>query len=250
MTAMPVLVTTLVGGLVAVAAYAGPGQLAIAVAVLAAVLAYGLLRAGDLPERVLGGSLIILTAAGAALSVLASDVEPGAETSFAPVLRAVGPAVVAVLLVALARPKARDRAVEWLAVTASGVLLAALGAALLALGRLDDLGPELIVIMVVAAVVGSATAVPPARRLLGWLWSVGWLAVGTAAAFLVPIGLVDHTDRLVLGGAVAVAAALAAAAVAGVPSVAHWTVRAALVTGGALAVAAPVAATAARVLLA
>ena len=82
------------------------------------------------------------------------------------------------------------------------------------------------------------------------LWSVGWLVVGTAAAFLVPIGLVDHTDRLVLGGAVAVAAALAAAAVAGVPSVAHWTVRAALVTGGALAVAAPVAATAARVLLA
>ena len=247
MTAMPVLVTTLVGGLVGLAAYAGPGQLAIAVAVLAAVLAYGLLRSGDLPERVLGGSLIIFTAAGAALSVLASDVEPGAETSFAPVLRAVGPAVVAVLLVALARPKARERAVEWLAVTASRTPL---GAAALALGRLDDQGPELIVIMVVAAVVGSATAVPPVRRLLGLLWSVGWLVVGTAAAFLVPIGLVDHTDRLVLGGAVAVAAALAAAAAAGVPSAAHWTVRAALVTGGVLAVAAPVAATAARVLLA
>lgn len=247
---MPVLATSLVGGVLALAAYAGTGQLTVAVVVVGTVLAYGLMWCGDLPERRLGGALVGLTAAGAVLAVLSDEPEPGAETSFAPVLRAVGPAIVVVLLVVLARPKVRERAVDWLAVTAAGVLLAALGAAALALGRLDDLGPELVTIMVAAAVVGSAAAVPPARRALGWLWVVGWIAGGAVAAFVVPAGLVDHTDRLVLGVAVAIAAGLAAAAVAGSGSAAHWTARAALVTGGALTVAAPVAATAARVLLA
>ena len=252
---MPVLATTLVGGLLVLAAHAGSGLLALAVVALAALLAHGLLAGRDLPERVASGALIVLTGAGAALSVLGSEVEPGAETSFAAVLRVVGPAMVAVLLVVLARPEARERAVDWLAVTGAGVVIAALASAAVALGRPDDQGRELVAIMAAAAVVGSAAAVPPARR-LGWLWSLGWLAAGAAAAIAVPTGLVEQTDRLVLAGAVTVAAAIAAAAAAGHASTrdaASWSaraVRAVLVACLALALAAPVAATTVRVLLA
>lgn len=251
---MPVLATTLAGGLLVAAAYAGAGWLAVASVGLAAPLAYGLLAGRNLPEPVPAAALVVLTAAGSVLSVLESDAEPGAESSFAPVLRAVGPAVVAVLLVVLARPKARDRAVEWLATTGAGVLIAALGGAGVALGRQPDLGAELVAIAVVAAVVGSAAASPPAGR-LGWLWSLGWLVGGAAAAIVAPTGGVDQTERLALAVAVAVAAGAASAAVAGVAPYArgeprHWSARATLVACVALAVAAPVAATTARVLLA
>ena len=250
---MPAVATTLLGGLLVLAAYAGSGLLALAVVGLAALLAYGLLSSGDLPEQIPAGALVVLTAVGAVLSVLVSDVEPGAETSFAPVLRAVGPAMVAVLLVVLARPRARERAVGWLAVTGAGVVIAALAASAVALGRQEDIGPELVAIMAAAAVVGSAAAVPPARR-FGWLWSVGWLAGGAAAAVVVPAGLVDSSDRTVLAVAVAVAAGVASAAVAdsgpATEAGAHWSARAALVACVALAVAAPVAATTVRVLLA
>jgi hypothetical protein len=250
---MPVLATMLAGGLLTLAAYAGVGVLAVAAIGLAALLAYGLLAASDLPEQVPAGLLIVLTAVGSVVSVLASDVEPGAETSFAPVLRAVGPAMVAVLLVVLARPAARERAVDWLAVTGAGVLIAALAGAVVALGRLEDLGPELVAIMAAAAVVGSAVAVRPLHR-LGWLWSLGWLAAGAVAELAVPIGRVEETDRLVVAITVALVAGVTAAAATGAPqadrSTTHWSIRAARVGGIVLALAAPVAATTVRVLLA
>ena len=248
---MPVLATTLVGGMLVLTAYAGPGLLGVTAVAMAALLAYGLRTTSNLPEPGPAAALVVLTAAGAVLSVLASDIEPGAETSFAPVLRAVGPAMVTVLLVVLARPAARERAVDWLAVTGAGVVIAALAASVVALGRRADLGPELVAIMAAAAVVGSAAAVPPAGR-FGWAWSLGWLAVGAVAAYAVPTGLVESTDRLVLSVAVALASGLGASAVAGVSPppgvVAHWSARAALVACVALAVAAPVAATTVRML--
>lgn len=245
---MPVLATTLVGGLLVLAGYAGPGIVAVAVVALAALLAYGLLGSGDLPEPVPAGGLIVLTAAGATVAVLVSDVQIGAETSFAPVLRALGPAMVAVLLVGLARRGARERAVPWLAATSAGVVLAALCGALVALGRLEALGPELVAVAAVGAVVGSAAAMP--RDRLGWLWWLGPLAGAGVAAFLLPVGQVASTDRLVLAGAAALAAAVGARSVASATPAAHWVVQAARVACVALAVAAPVVALVVRPLVA
>ena len=266
---MPVLATTLAGGLLVLAAYAGSALVALTVVALAALLAYGLLSGGDLPEPGSAGALIMLTAAGASLAMLLSDAEPGAETSFAPVLRALGPAIVAVLLVVLARPSTRERAVHWLAGTGAGVVLAALAAAWVALERRADLGPELIAITAVAAVIGVGVGVPPTpqaavavhsrrrRSATGWwrrLRPIGWLAAGAGASFLVPVGQLDATDRLVLAVAAAVAAGVASTAVSGglVPASRsdHWPIRAALVAAVAVAVAAPVAAITVRVLVA
>ena len=245
---MPVLATTLVGGLLVLAGYAGSGVLAVAVVGLAALLAYGLLGSGDLPEPVPAGGLIVLTAAGASIAVLVSDVQVGAETSFAPVLRAGGPAMVAVILVGLARRAARERAVPWLAATSAGVVLAALTGAFVALGRLDDLGPELVAIAAVGAAVGSAAALSGGGY--GWLWGLVPLAVAAGAPFLVPVGEVAATDRLVLTAAAALAAAIGARAVtSGVPA-GHWTVRALRVACVALASAAPVVAVVVRPLIA
>jgi hypothetical protein len=249
---MPVLATTVVGGLLVLAAYAGPGVLAIGVVGLAALLAYALLAAGDLPDQIAAGALVVVSAVGAVVSVLLSDAGPGGELSFAPVLRAVGPVIVVVLLVVVARPGAREQAVAWLAVTAAGVVLAGLSAASVAIGRQGSLGAELIAIMVAAAVVGSAAAVAP-RGQFGWLWSVGWVVAGVLAALAAPVGVVERTDRLVLAVAVAVAAGVAASAVAGVTppnrTSALWSAQSALVACVALAVAAPVTATTVRVLL-
>ena len=229
-------------------AYAGSGILAVAVVGLAALLAYGLLGSGDLPEPLPAGGLIVLTAAGATVAVLVSGVQIGAETSFAPVLRAVGPAMLAVLLVGLARRAARERAVPWLAATSAGVVLAALSGAFVALGRLDRLGPELVAIASVGAVVGSAAAMPSGRR--AWLWWLAPLAGAGVAAFLLPVGQVESTDRLVLAGAASLAAAIGARAVASGLPAAHWTVRAARVACVALAMAAPVVAVVVRPLVA
>ena len=251
---MPVLATSLAAGLLVLAGYVGPGWLAVTVVGLVVLLAYGLLIDRDLPERVLAGVLIVLTAVGAVAAVLATHAEPGAETAFGPVLRAVGPALVAMLLVVLARPKAREHAVRWLAAAGSGIVLAGLAGAGVALGRPMDLGPELVAIMAGSAVVGSAVVLPPIRR-LGWLWSLGWLVGGAIAAYALPTGLIEPADRAVLAVAVAIAAGIGSAAV-GARSTSesnpaqHWSARSGLVAFVSLAVAAPVAATVARVLLA
>lgn len=270
---MPVLATIVVGGLLVLAAYAGTAALAAAVVALAAVLAYGLLGGVSVPERVPAGALVVLTGAGAVLAVLASDVVAGAEASFAAVLQAFGPAMVVALLVVLARPAARARAIDWLAVTTTGVLVAVLAGAIVALGRQPGVGVELVAIAAAGAVVGSPAAVVLARRAgdgrerddarrdahragwLDWAWwlgRLGWLALvalALAAAYVIPLGGVELTDRLVLGVAALLAAGVASTAVAARPP-GTWLRDSALVASLALALAAPVAATTARVLLA
>ena len=189
------------------------GWLAIAVVGLAALLAYGLLAGRNLPEPAPAGALVVLTAAGAVLSVLASDVEPGAETSFGPVLRAVGPAIVAVLLVVLARPKARERAVEWLATTAAGVRARRARRRRARARTPARPRPRTCCDHGSGGVVGSAAAVPPPRSADARLALVARRSAGRrrgVAAFVAPVGLVDRTDRLVLAVAVAVAAGVGA----------------------------------------
>jgi hypothetical protein len=182
----------------------------------------------------------------AVLSLAATDPVIGAESALGPILWVLGPAVVAVLFLGLARRSSGTRSVEWLAVTSAGVVLAAFLAAVVALGRVLEADPALVAVTGGAAVVGVAVGVPvlPGRRWLSTVAALVVLGAGIAAMSFLDLDGLTVSERAVIGAAVAVVAAVGARAAYGIGRAwaAGLVVQSGLVATAALAFGAPIAA--------
>lgn len=245
---MPLLATTLVGALLVLGAYAGPGVLALAVVAAVALLAAGVVGASPVAARAEAVALVVIAGTASAVAVLLAEPAPGGEATITPLVWVAGPAVVAVLFVGLARPAARERAAEWLAVAGAGVVLACLLGGLVALGRTSDVGAELVAATAIGVVAGVGVAVPAARRPPA-VWSALAAVVGAAALWTAELPGVDLDTRLVVGGAAALLAAVGSAAVSSATPQVAWPARSALVAGTGFALAAPLVTVLAHVVL-
>jgi hypothetical protein len=243
---MPLLASAILGAVLAAAAFGSRAVVAAVAVLLMVVLAVSLSVASDLPDRLLSGSVVGAAGIAAVVALAATDPVIGAESALGPILWVLGPAVVAVLFLGLARRHGGARSVEWLAVTSVGVVLAAFLAAVVALGRVLQADPALVAVTGVAAVVGVAVGVPvvPGRRWLSTVLALAVVGMGMAAVALVDVDGLTTSERAVIGAAVAVVAAVGARAAYGIAGA--WTAgkvtQSGLVATVALAFGAPVAA--------
>lgn len=247
---MPVLVAAGAGGVLVLAAYAGVGVLALAVVGVQAMLAYGLTAARNLPGSTGSGALVLLAGAAAVVALRVADPQPSGPT-VAPLLWVLGPAVVGALVLQLVRRDGRERTVELLAMTASGLALAGLLALLVPLAEL----PPLVELAVPVAVGGSLLGVTVwwlAASGAGWSrWlfralAVAVVLVAAAALAAADIPELTATGRAAMGTAVTVGGLVGAGA--GTRLADTRTSRAVLVPAVAVAFSGPAAYLTARVL--
>jgi len=205
---MPVLVAVTVGGLLVLAVYAGAGVLALAVVGAQAVLAYGLTGTREQPGRERAGALVALAGIAAVVALWLAKPEPTGPT-IAPALWVLGPAVVLALLRELARRDGRERLVESLATTVTGVAFAGLVALLVPLESLEPTRHVGVVFAVSGAVLGVgvwwlATAGRGRWRGVGVVLAVAVLAATAVVLLTVTVQELARDQQLALGGVVAV----------------------------------------------
>lgn len=247
---MPVLVAICAGGLLVLAAYAGTGALALAVVGVQAMLAYGLTAARWLPSSAPAGGLIAGAGAGAVLVLVLVEPEPSGPT-VAPALWVLGPAVVVALLLQLTRRDGRERLVEVLATTVTGVALAGLLALSVPLAELLPLAEEAIAISAGGALLGVSVWWLAAVGTGAWRWLFRVTAVSVAVGAGAAVAWADLPE-LTRAGGVTMGTAVAVAGLVGAGTgtrLADGPVsRAVLMPAAALALSGPAAYLTARVL--
>lgn len=205
-----ILATIAFGALVALSAYADPYLLAAAVGVVGATLALGWHALLGGPNRGVPTIVLLALAAGSVILPAIAVGDPFLARS--PLL--VAAALILVFLHQLVRKPPRDRLVESLAISASGIALLAMGSSLVPLTRTLD-GREVIAIAMAAVAASSladlfvgrgslhAWQLPIAMLLGGWAgmgvaWAAGAPRLGQAALLGFLAAAVSHAVRRVL----------------------------------------------------
>lgn len=176
------VITACLAAAVAVAAFFGTLQLAVASAALALVVAVGWPTLLELPRG--GGARVVVGMAGVG-AVATTYATPGEPVlRYLPIVLAM--AVVLAFVAELLRPGGRPRLVDSLVGTVSGVVVAVSCAGWIAAGR-TDAGAALVVTSAVALAVASAISALP---LTGWtnalVTVVLAVAAGGGVSFVMP----------------------------------------------------------------
>lgn len=247
---MPVLLAAGACGLLVLAAYAGTAVLALAAIGLQTLLAYGLTGARDLPSPARSCALIALAGALAVVALRYAEPDPAGPT-ITPVVWVLGPAVVVALLLQLVRRDGRERLVELIATTVSGVALAGMLALLVPLEELPPLRETSVGLAAGGALLGVTAWWLATAGVGRWRWALRALglvlviAAGVALASA-HIPALSSTDRTAMGVAVSVAGFVGAGAGSRLGE--NAASRALLMPTMALALSGPAAYLTARVL--
>lgn len=213
---MPVLLALGVAGLVVLAAYADPLVLALAVVGVQAGLAYGVMATRNLPDAGRAAALILASGAGVVLAMQLAEPAPLGPT-VNPALWVLGPAVVLAVVLALTRRDGRERLVETIATTVTGIALTGMLALVVPLESLEPLRAAAVALAAAGLVMGVAVwwlaaAVTPGHRWIGAVLAAVVVAAAVAALALVEVPDLAVEPRLAVGAAVAVTGLVGAGA--------------------------------------
>ena len=194
MAALLVLACT---GLLAIAAYAGPVPLALAIAFVQVVLVVGWFAVLDVPGG-RGGAIVAVLSALAADALLLTQTLRGDEIDLLPVAATLGMAFLAAFVHQIARRGGRPDVVASITATLTIATIAVLASLLLPAAG-DDGSPAVVVAVVVGAALVAMTAV---LRPLSWITAAAALVVAAVVG-----GGVGATDNAVgLGAGIALGA--------------------------------------------
>ncbi len=201
MAALLVLVGT---GLLAVAAYAGPVPLALAVAFVQIVVIVGWFAVFDVPGR-RGGTIVAAAAAVVADGLLLVEALRTDEPDIAPVAGTLGLAVLAAFVHQIARRGGRPEVVASITATLTVTAVAVLGSLLLPAAG-DGGSATAVVVVVVGA--GVATALTQLARTTAWVTAGIGLVAGAAVG--AGIGAMSDAVGVAAGAALGAVAAILA----------------------------------------
>ena len=191
----------LTAALLGAAGYAAIPLLAAVVAWGGLVLAWGWPRLLGSTSRVGAPLAIALTAVGAAVATVRTTTEP--YLTYVPVAIAAG--LLTMFVHQLVRRDGRARLTESVAVTASGLAIAAIGACYIALARLDSGVSILVVALAAVAAATLGDLFMPVGALRPWLLPLSMVFGGIGAAVASGIQGEPATARAVLIGFVVAA---------------------------------------------
>jgi hypothetical protein len=191
----------LTAALLGAAGYAGIPLLAAAVAWGGLVLAWGWPPLLGSTSRVGAPLAIALTAVGAAVATVRTTSEP--YLTYVPIAIAAG--LLAMFVHQLVRRDGRARLTESVAVTASGLSIAAIGACYIALARLDTGVSILTIALAAVAAATLADLLMPVGPLRPWLLPLSMVLGGIGAAMASRLQGEPATARAVLIGFVVAA---------------------------------------------
>jgi hypothetical protein len=203
---MAALLVLACAGLLAVAAYAGPVPLALAVAFVQVILVVGWFAVLDVPGG-RGGTVVALLSALAADALLLTQTLRGDDVDLLPVAATLGMAFLAAFVHQIARRGGRPDVVASITATLTIATIAVLASLLLPAAG-DDGSPAVVVAVVAGAALVAVTAV---LRPLSWITA----AAALVGAAVVGAGVGVTSDAVGLGAGAALATAAALLAVLG-----------------------------------